>query len=237
MLMRKFTVTSAMVIAALGVTAGTVNAAPAPSPANGLVNYHATNNGKQIGIDVDKGTMAVENGVFKIKAVNGATLAGTALGFRVDDFVFPIAARVNGHHATLTPQLDMAHAVYKPVALPYEDQAPWKTPYDREVAAFTRMKDTIATGATVGTVVGALSGAAIGCIAGAALGLAVTGALLALFGAGPLGGCIIGASTVGFLGTLAGQLFVTAPVAVLAMIQYFTTVNQPFKPQKSAPAK
>ncbi|MBO0856439.1 MAG: hypothetical protein J2P18_22045, partial [Nocardia sp.] len=66
--------------------------------------------------------------------------------------------------------------------------------------------------------------------AGAALGLAATGALLALFGAGPLAGCVVGASTVGFLGTLAGQLFVTAPVAIAALAQYFITTNQPFHP-------
>ncbi|MEV6096239.1 hypothetical protein AB0L60_07135, partial [Nocardia sp. NPDC051981] len=40
-------------------------------------------------------------------------------------------------------------------------------------------------------------------------------------------GCIGGMAAVGFLGTLAGQLFVTAPVAIAAAIQYFSTINQP----------
>ncbi|WP_460697261.1 hypothetical protein [Nocardia thraciensis] len=228
MLMRKFAATSALLIAALGVTAGTVNAAPAAD--EGVVNYKATNTGTTAVISTDAGSLVNEDGVFKIKAANGATVAGTPLNFRVDDFEFPIAADISGNTATLTPQFDLAHATYKPVALPFEDQAPWKTPYDREQAAFNRLKDTISTGATIGTLVGGIGGATIGCIAGAALGVVATGALATLFGLGPLGGCIAGAAAVGFLGTLAGQIFITAPVAIGAAIQYITTINQPFNP-------
>ncbi|MEU6582722.1 hypothetical protein [Nocardia sp. NPDC046763] len=32
---------------------------------------------------------------------------------------------------------------------------------------------------------------------------------------------------IGFLGTIAGQLFVTAPVAIAAAYNYFVTINQP----------
>jgi hypothetical protein len=38
---------------------------------------------------------------------------------------------------------------------------------------------------------------------------------------------------IGALGTLVGQLLVTAPIAILAAVQYFTTINSPFP----APAK
>ncbi|MGQ4598739.1 hypothetical protein [Nocardia sp. R6R-6] len=232
MLMRKFAATSAMLIAALGVTAGTVNAAPATEADSGVVNYTAGATPTSTIITTDAGSLVNEDGVFKIKAANGTTVAGTELKFRVDDFEFPIAADISDHTAILTPQFDMEHAVYKPVALPYEDKAPWKNEYDRELAAFNRMKDTISVGATVGTLVGGLTGAALGCLAGGAAGLVLTGALLGLFGAGPLAGCIAGAAAVGFLGTLGGQLFVTAPVAILAAIQYFSTINQPFTAPK-----
>ncbi|UGT40338.1 hypothetical protein LTV02_30625 [Nocardia yamanashiensis] len=233
MLMRKFAATSALLIAAMGVTAGTVNAAPAAAD-NGAVNYAATQseNG-QVVIRTDVGSLVNDNGVFKIQAANGTTVAGTELKFRVDDFEFPIAAEIAGNTATLTPQYDEAHAVYKPVALPYENQAPWKNEYDREQAAWNRLKDTISMGATIGTLVGGIGGAALGCVAGAALGVVATGALATLFGLGPIGGCIAGAAAVGFLGVLAGQIFVTAPVAIAAAVQYFTTINQPF----TAPAK
>ncbi|MEV5647763.1 hypothetical protein AB0L57_05855 [Nocardia sp. NPDC052254] len=232
MQMRKFAVLTALVATTLGSLAGTVNAAPTAEPES--VSYHASTTDKGAVISTDSGSMVADNGVFRIVAADGTTVAGTELKFRVDDFEFPIAADIAGNTATLTPQFDLQHAVYKPVALPFEDSAPWKTPYEREVAAFTRLKDTVATGATIGTVVGGLGGAAIGCVAGAALGAVATGALLTLFGAGPLGGCIAGAAAVGFLGVLAGQIFVTAPVAIGALVQYFTTINEPFNPPASA---
>ncbi|RDI53881.1 hypothetical protein DFR68_1021, partial [Nocardia mexicana] len=43
-----------------------------------------------------------------------------------------------------------------------------------------------------------------------------------------------GIIAIGALGTLAGQILVTAPVAIIAAVQYFTTINQPMPP---APAK
>ncbi|MET8426482.1 hypothetical protein [Nocardia sp. NPDC004860] len=231
MKMRKFTGIVALVIAATGVTAGTAYAAPAEAD-NAAINYTGQSTDTGAIIRTDAGSLVVEDGVLKIKAANGTTVAGTELKFRVDDFEFPIAAEINDRTATLTPQFDEAHAVYKPVALPYEDQAPWKTQYDRELAAWNRLTSSISAGATLGTLVGGLGGAAVGCIAGGAAGLVATGALATLFGAGPLAGCVVGAATVGFLGTIAGQLFVTAPVAIAAAVQYFTTINQPFTPAK-----
>ncbi|MFB7720862.1 hypothetical protein [Nocardia sp. NPDC056100] len=226
---KKFAATAALLIAAFGIGAGTAGAAPAGADA-GAINYTATNTEKNTLISTDAGSLAVEDGVFKIKAANGVTVAGTELSFRVDDFVFPIAAEIKDRTATLTPQFDEAHAVYKPVALPYENQAPWKTEYDREQAAWSRLTSTISAGATIGTAVGGIAGAAIGCVIGGAVSATLTGALTAMFGALPAGivGCIAGVAAIGFLGTLLGQLFITAPVAILAAAQYFTTINQPF---------
>ncbi|MGW4125392.1 hypothetical protein [Nocardia sp. NPDC004711] len=228
--MRNTAAASALLAATLCIGAGVTGTAQADSA--DVTNYTATDTGTSTIVRTDAGSMTVEDGIFKIKAANGTVLGGTELSFRVDDFVFPIAADISGRTATLTPQFDEAHAVYKPVALPYEDQAPWKTQYDREQAAWGRMRDTISVGAAIGTLVGGLGGAGLGCLAGAALGATLTGALALLFGAGPLAGCVAGAAAVGFLGTIAGQLFVTAPVAIAAAIQYFTTINQPFTPAK-----
>ena len=150
MKMRKLAVTAALLSAALGVTAGTADAAPA-TPATKVtatattgVNYkaHADQKTGAMTINIDNGSMVNDHGVFKIKAANGTVLAGTPLSFRVNEFLFPIEAKVTGHDAVLKPVMDVQHATYKPVALPFEDQAPWKTPYDREVAAFTRLKNT-----------------------------------------------------------------------------------------------
>ncbi|WP_405159566.1 hypothetical protein OG203_24180 [Nocardia sp. NBC_01499] len=236
MLMRKFAATSALLIAALGVTAGTVNAAPAPEADQGAVNFTASSTPTQTIVSTDAGSMVVEDGAFKIKAANGTTLAGTDLKFRVDDFMFPIAADISGNSATLTPQFEMDKAVYKPVALPFEDKAPWKSEFDREQAAFNRMKDTIAMGATIGTLVGGLGGAAVGCVLGGILGATAAAAtIVGMFGPfipAAAVGCLGGIIAVGALGTVAGQLLITAPVAIGAAIQYFATTSGPFTAPK-----
>ncbi|MFQ6331862.1 MULTISPECIES: hypothetical protein [unclassified Nocardia] len=236
MLMRKFAATSALLIAAMGVTAGTVNADPAAPAADAPINFTAKATETQSIVTTDAGSIVVEDDALKIKAANGTVVAGTPLKFRVDEFEFPIAAEISGRTATLTPQMDMEHATYKPVALPFEDKAPWKSEYDREVAAFNRLKDTIAMGATIGTLVGGLGGAAIGCVLGGVLsGAVVGGTIVGLFGPflpAAAVGCIAGIALVGAVGTVLGQIFITAPVAIGAVIQYFTTINQPFVPAK-----
>ncbi|MEV6063613.1 hypothetical protein [Nocardia asteroides] len=232
MLMRKFAATSALLIAALGVTAGAVNAAPAEAQAP--INFSAQEvNGTSV-ITTDAGSLVTEDGAFKVKAADGTTVAATPLSFRLDDFEFPIAAEISGNKAVLTPELDPAKAVYKPVALPFESQAPWKSEYDRELAAFNRMKDTISVGASVGALVGGIGGAAVGCVLGGIVGATVASAtIVGLFGpflpAAAIG-CIGGILAVGALGALAGQIFITAPVAIGAAIQYFATTTAPFTP-------
>ncbi|MFE1591453.1 hypothetical protein [Nocardia sp. NPDC058705] len=201
------------------------------TPEDNGVGFTARTDEHSTTISTDAGSMAVDNGVFTVRATNGTVVAGTELSFRVDDFVFPIAAQVHDRTATLTPQFDRAHAVYKPVALPYEDQAPWRTQYEREQAAWSRLTSTIALGASVGTVVGGIGGAAVGCVLGGIAGATIASAtIIGLFGPfipAAAVGCIGGILAIGALGTVAGQLLITAPVAVMAAVQYFTTINQP----------
>ncbi|WP_280350645.1 hypothetical protein [Nocardia abscessus] len=236
MRMRKLAVVAALVTIATGVAAGTSGAAPAEESAESAINFTAYSTDSQSIIETDAGSLVVEDEVFKVKASNGTVLAAQPLRFQLEDFEFPIAAQISGRSATLTPLFDREYAVYKPVALPYEDKAPWKTEYDREVAAWTRLTSTIAAGATVGTLVGGLAGGAVGCVLGGIAGATVaSAAIVGLFGAfipAAAIGCLGGIVAVGALGTLAGQLLVTAPVAVAAAIQYFTTINQPFNAPK-----
>ncbi|NKY51628.1 hypothetical protein [Nocardia vermiculata] len=233
--MRKIAAACVLFAGTVGI-AGTAHAAP-PEPQ--AINYTATPTSTGTVITTDAGSMDVEDGALKIKAPNGTVVAGTDLSFRVDDFVFPIAADISGHSATLAPQFDLAHASYKPVALPYEDQAPWKTDYEREQAAWSRLTSTITVGSTVGTLVGGLGGAAVGCLLGGIAGATVAAAtIVGMFGPfipAAAVGCLGGVLAVGALGTVAGQLLVTAPVAIMAAVQYFTTVNQP-GPAAPAPA-
>ncbi|MGN2634761.1 hypothetical protein ACTD5D_00900 [Nocardia takedensis] len=235
MRMRKLAVVAALLTVATGVAAGSAGAAPAPEQAEAIgFSAHATDS--QSIITINSGSLVVEDNALKIKAANGATVAGTELAFRIDEFEFPIAAEIAGNTATLTPQLAVDKAVYKPVALPFEDKAPWKNEYDRELAAWNRLTSTISAGAAVGTLVGGLAGGGIGCVLGAIAGGGIASAtIVGLFGpfvpAAALG-CVTGILTVGAIGTLVGQIFITAPVAIAAAIQYFTTINAPFNAPK-----
>ncbi|WP_280313574.1 hypothetical protein [Nocardia abscessus] len=236
--MRKTIAAATLLVSTLGVTAGTVSAAPDQS---GAVGYTVSVGERSTVIGLDAGSLVAEEGALKIKAPNGVVLAGSELSFRVDDFVFPIAADIRDRTATLTPQFDLEHAAYKPVALPYEDQAPWRTQYDREQAAWARLSSTILMGATIGAAVGGIGGAAVGCVLGGIAGATVaSAAIIGLFGAfipAAAIGCLGGIMAVGPLGAVAGQLLITAPVAIMAAVQYFTTINQPMPAPAPAPAK
>ncbi|MGW5138649.1 hypothetical protein ACWEPH_06210 [Nocardia beijingensis] len=233
MVLREIATISTLTLALACGSAGNAVAAPGTAGAQ-VVNYTATTSAESVVVRIDSGSVRAENGVFAVAADDGTVLAGTPLEFRVDDFVFPIVADIGDRTATLTPLFDVEHAQYRPVALPFEDSARWRTPYEREVAAFTRLKDTIATGAAIGTVVGGLGGGLVGCVLGGIAGATVAAAtIVGMFGPfipAAAVGCLGGILAVGALGTLAGQLFVTAPIAVAALVQYFTTVNQPFVP-------
>ncbi|MFI9405850.1 hypothetical protein [Nocardia sp. NPDC052316] len=234
MRMSKLAVVAALVTMATGVAAGTAVAAPPTT--EGPVNFTARATDKSSVITTDAGSLVVEDDAFKIKSADGTVIAATPLRLRIDDFEFPIAAQISQRTATLTPQIDEQHATYKPVALPFEDKAPWKSEYDREQAAWSRLTSTISAGATIGTLVGGLGGAAVGCVLGGILGAtAASATIIGLFGpflpAAAIG-CLGGIIAVGALGTVAGQIFITAPVAIGAAIQYFTTINQPFTPPK-----
>lgn len=229
MKIKKLAVTAAFVTTTLGATVGVAGAAPADGA--DAINFTTKTTEKSTVIQTDAGALVVEDGAFKIKAANGTVLAGTELKFRVDDFEFPIAAEITDRTATLTPQLGVEHAVYKPVALPFDNQAPWKTQYEREQAAWSRLTSTISMGAAIGTLVGGLGGGAVGCILGGIAGATIaSAAIIGLFGAflpAAAIGCFGGLLAMGSIGTLAGQILITAPIAIMAGIQYFTTINEP----------
>jgi hypothetical protein len=227
--MRKTIITSALLATVVGIGGTAAHA----DPATESIGYRAELTPTAAVIDTDPtAVIGTEDGMLTIRPKNGGPiLAGAELSFRVDDFVFPIAAEIHRTHAVLTPQFDLAHATYRPVALPYENQAPWKNEYDREQAAWSRMTSTITMGATIGTLIGGIGGAAVGCLLGGIAGATVAAAaIIGLFGAflpAAAIGCLGGIVAVGALGTIAGQLLVTAPVAVMAAVQYFTAISQP----------
>ncbi|MFI9409892.1 hypothetical protein [Nocardia gamkensis] len=249
----KLALAAAFTTAAVSICAGTSSAAPAvpvdaasteatsteAAAAAGVgFTAHATETSSII--TTDSGSLVVEDQVLKLKAADGTVVAGAPLTFHLDEFEFPIAAEISERTATLTPQFDLAHATYKPVALPFEDKAPWKTEYDREQAAWSRLTSTVGMGATIGTLVGGIGGASVGCILGGIAGATVAAAtIVGMFGPfipAAAVGCLGGIVAVGALGTVAGQILVTAPVAIGAAIMYFSTINSPM-PKAPEPQK
>ncbi|TSD99947.1 hypothetical protein FOS14_08930 [Skermania sp. ID1734] len=234
-----FVAATAIAAATVAATAGTAQAENASTPANpdvaSVVNYTAHQDGATDVISIDHGQLVVDHGQFQIRSAKGDVLAGIPLQFNIGDVALPIDAVISGNTARLTPSLDPARAAYHPVALPFQDSAPWKTPYDREQAAFTRMAQTITAGAAGGTVAGAVGGGVIGCLLGGVTGAVATAPLATMFGAGPLAGCLVGATALAPIGAIGGALVVGGPVAIAALIQYQDTINAPFKPAPAPP--
>ncbi|MBF6416338.1 hypothetical protein [Nocardia cyriacigeorgica] len=244
MRIRKFAGAAGVAIAALafaGPTAGAEPAVPAESDGStrsgvldvGIapgINYKAYKDGAAAVITVDAGQLIVDGGRFQIRSNDGQVLAGVPLEVNIDDIAFPVDVAIDGNTASLTPVLDPARARYAPVALPFQDSAPWRSPYEREQAAWNRMTQTITVGAAVGAIVGAVGSGLIGCLLGGVAGAALTGPLATLLGAGPLAGCLIGAGAMAPIGMMAGSIVVGAPVAIAAFVQYQTTINEPFRP-------
>ncbi|MCP2315701.1 hypothetical protein APR12_001034 [Nocardia amikacinitolerans] len=239
---RKLAASAGVAVAALAFAGPTANAEPmgttgVPAESGALevnvapgVRYTAYKDGNAAVVTVDSGRLVVDNGQFQIRSNDGRILAGVPLEVNIDDIAFPVDVAIEGNSASLTPVLDPARARYAPVALPFQDSAPWRTPYEREQAAWNRMTQTVTMGAAVGAIVGAVGSGLIGCLLGGAAGAALTGPLATLFGAGPLAGCLIGAGALAPLGMMAGSIMVAAPVAIAAFVQYQTTINEPFRP-------
>ncbi|WP_306359939.1 hypothetical protein [Nocardia sp. CC227C] len=220
-----FAATSALLVAALGVATGTGHAEAPSGPAPVNVSYQAHE--RSLTLSTDIGSLEVADGALAIKSADGTVMAGAPLQVRVDDFVFPIAAEISGRSATLTPQLDRDHAVYQPVALPFEDKAEFKNEYDREKAAWSRMTSRIGLAGTLSGLTTTVLGGLVGCALGAVTAGVVTGVVATLFGVGPVVGCLVGAAAGASLIGIAGTVLITAPVAVASIIDYFNTINAP----------
>ncbi|NNH69561.1 hypothetical protein HLB23_06710 [Nocardia uniformis] len=230
MKIKKLAATSAMLITALGLATGTSHADPVtttPAPVN--VSYEAQD--ESLTLSTDIGSLNVADGVLEIKSTDGTVVAGAPLRVRVDEFVFPVAAEITGRTATLTPRLDREHAVYQPVALPFEDKAEFKNEYEREKAAWSRMTGRIGFAATLSGLTTTVLGGIVGCAVGAVATTIATAPILAGLGSGPIIGCLLGAAAGASLIGIAGTILITAPVAVASIIDYFTTINSPLPPR------
>ncbi|NKY51261.1 hypothetical protein [Nocardia vermiculata] len=226
---KKLGATSALVIAAMTVTAGGAYAAPtdtaAPSSnsaesAQRVINYEVSRSGDDVLITTDAGTLTTSDTQLEVRDGSGAVVAGVPLTYVMNDKAFPIAASVDGNTARLTPSRT-------PVArpdLPLRD-------VDLSTAVTTAMPE-LALAASAGAILGAVVGGGGGCIAGAVVGLAATAPMAALLGAGPLAGCAMGAVTMAPLGAIGGSILVGGPALLAVAIQFVQLLGQPPAPKK-----
>jgi hypothetical protein len=91
--------------------------------------------------------------------------------------------------------------------------------------AFTGVAGAFANDSTVGRVIGTAAGVVIGCPLGAVTGGTLTLAMPALTPVGAIGGCIIGAGTLGFFGGLAGSIISGSPATVTALGEQYNSLH------------
>ncbi|MEV3961877.1 hypothetical protein AB0M34_13415 [Nocardia sp. NPDC050193] len=176
-----------------------------------------------------------------LKAVDDTPLTTVPLTYRKDDIAYPIAARIDGDIAVLTPQRDggvPVAPVHAPVITAEQagaEIAEQFTPRDLQALGVFTQRATMS--AAIAGASGAVLGGSLGCVLGAAIGALVSSPialLLVPFVGATIGGCVAGAATLGAAGGIIGAFLIGGPVAVFAAFQYFSTILLPCPPEHPA---
>ncbi|MFF2551755.1 hypothetical protein ACFVUS_12190 [Nocardia sp. NPDC058058] len=212
---KKFAATSALAIAALGITTGTSYAAPADAaPEASAIHYDAKIEGASVVLKTDIGSLTTQGDQFQVRDTQGGLVTAFPLNFIKDGLAFPIAAQIDGNTATLTPNMDPAAA--HPADLPLQNVA---SQADQD-SAWSAASSQFAVITAIGTMVGTLIGGVGGCAIGAFLGTPV---LLP----GWIGGCFAGALVGIPLGAAAGLILTGVPAAIGVGIGFFSRISAP----------
>lgn len=190
MKLRKFAATSALVIAAMGVGAGTAYAQPAP--AQDEVGYQAHIDGRSVVTVLDAGGFHVtSDGRFvEIRNDAGQFIQTLPLTYRLGDREFSIAPVVEGRQLTLTPETDPAKATMADVA------GPTLPPLPIDLSMLDKLAEGVDSAVTVGSLIGTIIGAVVGCgLAGSTIA-ACPAAIATGAGAGGIIGTIVAAGPV-----------------------------------------
>lgn len=214
-----------LVVAALGISAGTAHTAPLTQQDSSDIGYEAHAEGESVVTSIDAGAFRIADTREAIEVVDdrGKLVAALPLTIRVGDAVYPIDADLDGRRVTLTPQVpaDVASSV-KSVA-----QDGFDTQEERDDSALADFNSYLGYATLIG-------GLIFGVIFGA-VGLAVGCGLFAVTVIGTPVGCF-GGLLAGFAaGGLAGTIFVGGAALVILGIQYLVTINTPFVPPAPEP--
>ncbi|WP_168699199.1 glycine zipper family protein [Gordonia paraffinivorans] len=214
-------------LAAVAITAfsGVAQAAP-KQPAT--PTYDASWNASSLTLALHNAKASTENGTLTIRDFSGKELFRMPLAYRLEDRQFPIDARQAGNKVTLIPSRDAARSVKVDAAeveqlrgIARHQVAAPETRQERDDQALARLQQQVQTGMTisslVGTIIGAILGGVIGCVAG------IVAAVV---------GCLVGVAPAAAVGGMVGLIFGGGGTLIGAAIQYFNTINSPFKAPK-----
>ncbi|MFJ9367062.1 hypothetical protein ACIRRA_21930 [Nocardia sp. NPDC101769] len=254
--MRK-TTTAVLAATTLALATATANATPQPSDDNTAVHYEVTRQGDAAVLSISGGELQVAGDQLVLTGHDKQPVAAIPLTYRIDNTAYPIDARIDGATATLTPNKTAGQPVPSAQAVTNgqtitTDQAATQiaesfTPRDTQALGVFAQRTTI--GAAVSAVLGAVLGAGVGCLVGAAAGAVITSPVLALlvpFVGATIAGCVLGAATLGAVGSMIGLVVAGGPITLFAAIQYFSTILAPCPPdtayckdpaQATAPSK
>ncbi|MFJ4651563.1 hypothetical protein ACIP5Y_09860 [Nocardia sp. NPDC088792] len=241
---RNIAATATIAIAALSITAVTANTASADTGNNSVttdiapgIHYKANVVDHSVVLATDAGSMSVKDNQFQIADNSGATVATFPLSYQRDGKTFPIAAKIDGDTATLTPNTDPA------AGQPLAPDAPTIKDIDATAnpnlnQALSNLSSVATVAVAVGTLVGTVIGAAIGCIAGGAI--LGAGATVATIGTltvpGAIGGCLVTGAAAAAIGVVAGTIFIGGPIIVAGLFQFAGDLLTPPAPAAPAPA-
>jgi hypothetical protein len=223
--LRAVTGAAFLVVAALGISAGTAHTAPLAQRDSFDIGYEAHAEGESVVTSIDAGAFRITETREAIEVVDdsGKVVAALPLTIRVGDAVYPIDADLDGRTVTLTPQVPAGVASsLKSVA-----QDGFDTQEERDDSALADFNSYLGYATLIG-------GLIFGVIFGA-VGLAVGCGLFAVTVIGTPVGCL-GGLLAGFAaGGLAGTIFVGGAALVILGIQYLVTINTPFVPPAPEP--
>lgn len=254
--MRKTTTTALLTATAIALATATAGADPAPAdPQPNAVHYEVARRGDAAVLATSDGKLKIVGDQLVVTDRTDQPVAAIPLMYQIDNTAHPINAQIDGGTATLTPTRTDGRPG-EPISRDQvitTDQAAKQVAESlnpRDAQALGTFTQRLTIGAAISAVVGAILGAGVGCLAGAAVGAAITSPvifLLAPFVGAAVAGCVLGAATLGAVGSMTGLVAVGGPITLFAAIQYFSTILAPCPPelayckdpaqQPAAPAK
>ncbi|WP_405165907.1 hypothetical protein OG203_12960 [Nocardia sp. NBC_01499] len=205
-----------MSVISAAIVAGSLTTARADADPAGI-HYTARASTDSMILTTDAGSLDTADDRLEIRDDNGNLMAAFPLGYYRDNQRWPIAARIDGNTATLTPSVDPASATPAPGTTDQLNDIALDPQSPAFGAALSNFSTIVGIGTALGTIIGTLVGASLGCLLG---GLLVGGAAtVPTFGAltipGFLGGCIVTAIPGAALGAIVGTIVFGVPAIII----------------------